>query len=154
MGDQPFDLTALSIFRIAPGLHFGNLRSTYPVHDTLRQNDIKSVLSVNDTAQALWENEGFTRLIKPDRHLRIFCFDSRKQDLLIHMRRACDFIEESLSHGHVLAHCVLGISRSAAIVITYLMRLDRASLAHVLAAVKAKRQRVKPSTNFITRYDI
>jgi Dual specificity phosphatase, catalytic domain len=53
----------------------------------------------------------------------------------------------------VLIHCDQGISRSATIVVAYLMRKHRAKLEDVLAAVRAKRK-VKPSPNFVAQLEI
>lgn len=142
-----------SISEIVPGIIIGNLWSTYKV-DLLRQNQIKSILSVNDVSQGVWTRPSFTDLITDERHLRIFCLDSQKQDLLIYFRQACDFIEESLSHGRVLVHCVHGRSRSATFVIAYLMRQQRRSLSAVLADVQQKRSVIRPSENFLAQLEV
>lgn len=142
-----------SISEIVPGLFIGNLWSTYRA-DFLLQNNIKSILSVNDAFQALWTRQSFTDLIANDRHLQLFCLDSQTQDLLKYFQQGCDFIEESLSHGHVLVHCVHGKSRSATFVIAYLMRRQHRSLSAVLADVQQKRSRVKPSENFLAQLEV
>ncbi len=142
-----------SISEIVPGLFIGNLWTTYSVN-FLEQHHIKSILSVNDESHALWGVENFTALIPAARHRRIFCLDNHTQDLLLHMREACDFIEESLPHGNVLVHCVHGRSRSATFVIAYLMRQRRRSLSEILAEVQQKRSRVKPSENFLAQLEV
>lgn len=140
------------ISEITPGLFIGDIWSSWGV-EGLRKHQIKSILSVNDEPTTMWRNDGFTSIITQDRHLKIFCLDSSHQDLLIHMRQACEFIETSLDHGGVLVHCLQGISRSATFVIAYLMRRDRRSLDEVLADVKLKRK-VRPSENFMTQLDL
>lgn len=142
-----------SISEIVPGLFIGNLWASSNV-DFLRQNHIRSILSVNDCNHIKWAQPCFTELFPVERHLRIFCHDSSNQDLLIHMRRVCDFIDESLSHGRVLVHCVLGISRSATFVIAYLMRQQHSPLVAILADVRQKRPRVKPSANFLAQLEV
>jgi dual specificity phosphatase 12 len=55
-------------------------------------------------------------------HVTIPVEDSEYEDLLIHMPEACQFIQTALDEGgKVLVHCVMGISRSTAIVCAYCM---------------------------------
>ena len=140
------------ISEIIPALFIGNERSSYNV-DVFREHQIKSVLSVNDAPLNLWGRERVTAIIIQGRHVKIPCLDSSYRDILIHLRRACDFIETSLAHGGFLVHCEKGISRSTAFVIAYLMRKDRRSRDEVLADVKSKRK-VRPSENFMTQLDL
>ena len=48
-------------------------------------------------------------------------------------------------------HCDEGISRSATIIIAYLMRKQRRSLDEVLEEVRGKRHRIQPNANFLAR---
>ncbi|KAH6842907.1 protein-tyrosine phosphatase-like protein [Chaetomium sp. MPI-CAGE-AT-0009] len=81
----------------------------------------------------------------------ISCVDSETQDLLGRMPDICDFIHQ-MRHGeerhNVLVHCRKGISRSATIIVAYLMRTRRQPLDAALASVKAIRPRVRPTPNF------
>ena len=53
-------------------------------------------------------------------HLTISLEDSRFENLLIHLPRVCDFIDEAVTGGGVVfVHCQMGISRSASCVIAY-----------------------------------
>ena len=144
-----------SIHEILPGLFIGNLWCTYPTSRELReQHQIKSILSVNEEGTHLWDVDSFTIVFTRDRHLKIFCLDSHFQDILVHMHQACDFIEDSMTHGGVLVHCVHGRSRSAAFVVAFLMRIQKRSLEEVLVDVMAKRRRVKVSANFQAQLEI
>jgi len=60
-----------------------------------------------------------------------------------------DFIQGALdAGGKVLVHCHMGISRSATIVIAYLMKALNMPYVEVLAMVKAKRPIVDPCLAF------
>ena len=53
-------------------------------------------------------------------HLAIDLDDAEMENLLVHLPRVCDFIDQALaSGGVVLVHCFGGISRSASCVIAY-----------------------------------
>jgi dual specificity phosphatase 12 len=79
------------------------------------------------------------------------CLDTKTQDLLVRIPEICDFIHQ-MRHGeekhNVLVHYHKGISRSATVILAYLMRSYRQPLDAVLASVKAIR-RVRPNSNFM-----
>ena len=53
-------------------------------------------------------------------HLTISLDDSHHENLLVHLPRVCDFIDEAVAGGGaVFVHCQMGISRSASCVIAY-----------------------------------
>lgn len=50
-------------------------------------------------------------------HLAIPVQDSEYEDLLIHLPKACAFIQKALDqNGKILVHCVMGVSRSSTVV--------------------------------------
>ena len=62
------------------------------------------------------------------------------------------FIDEALkSGGRVLVHCWKGVSRSATIVIAYVMRSQRLQYEAALALVQARRACVEPNPGFQTQ---
>ena len=67
----------------------------------------------------------------------------------LHFQEAADFIERSLiAGGRVLVHCMVGISRSATIVIAYLMIKRHMSLEDAGRLVRRHRE-VRPNDGFL-----
>ena len=53
-------------------------------------------------------------------HLVILIDDTPYDNMLIRLRRACQFIEQALQQGgRILVHCAAGISRSPTVVAAY-----------------------------------
>mmetsp|Transcript_26284 Transcript_26284/g.60943 ORF Transcript_26284/g.60943 Transcript_26284/m.60943 type:complete len:394 (+) Transcript_26284:111-1292(+) len=59
------------------------------------------------------------------------------------------FISEGMAQGKVLAHCVEGRSASVAMVVSFLMQKEKASLGKALLSIKEKRPSVSPKSGFI-----
>jgi hypothetical protein len=76
--------------------------------------------------------------------------DSPNQDLLSNLPEALNFINWQLEQGHtVLVHCAAGISRSASVVIAYLMMTRGMTLAEAYQYAKSRRPIVEPNPGFI-----
>ena len=59
-----------------------------------------------------------------------------------HFHQAFQFIEQNLPTANVMVHCFAGISRSATLVIAYIMRKYKWSLKKAYEAVKTIRRQV------------
>ena len=59
-----------------------------------------------------------------------------------------------LQPGRVLVHCTVDVSRSATVVVAYLMRAQRRSLRSVLSNVKKRRRAVWLNDNFMAKLGI
>ncbi|KAM3606810.1 uncharacterized protein V6R79_023618 [Siganus canaliculatus] len=77
--------------------------------------------------------------------------DSNNFDLSQFFKRAADFIHKALKSkdGKVLVHCIMGISRSATLVLVYLMLRQHLSLKDALRHVVQKRP-IYPNRNFLS----
>ena len=76
--------------------------------------------------------------------------DSPSQDLLSNLPEALNFINWQLEQGHtVLVHCAAGISRSASVVIAYLMMTHGMTLDEAYQYVKSRRSIVQPNPGFM-----
>ncbi|KAL9974350.1 hypothetical protein ACROYT_G011374 [Oculina patagonica] len=60
-----------------------------------------------------------------------------------------DFITDGFKHGSVLVHCNAGVSRSAAVVLGYLMSSNRLSLEKAMKILREARPCVKPNEGFL-----
>ena len=68
-----------------------------------------------------------------------------------HFPRMLEFVEQALQHGNVLVHCTMGISRSATVVIAYLMKRCNATLAQAYKCLEDVRPYVNPNPGFMAQ---
>ncbi|KAJ7031877.1 protein-tyrosine phosphatase-like protein [Mycena alexandri] len=81
---------------------------------------------------------------------RIDIEDRSSAALQQHLAPACDYIRASLARGdNVLVHCQQGVSRSASIVIAYLIRDRAMSYDAAFDLVKQRRQCIQPNSGFV-----
>jgi len=81
---------------------------------------------------------------------RIDLSDQPNADLQSHLESVCTWINSSLANGKgVLVHCQQGISRSAAVVIAYLIRYKGMGYDDAYEYVRKTRACIKPNQGFI-----
>lgn len=68
--------------------------------------------------------------------------DNEEQQLSKFFRPTADFIEKNRSRTHILVHCYSGISRSAALVMAYLIWRYGYTVQQALAMLKRGRRKV------------
>ena len=119
---------------IIDGLYIGSFADAKS-KKFLQQSRITHVLS------AAWElNPAFPGQYE---YLHIKMSDKPTFDLNLHLDCALEFIQNALNNdGRVLVHCYAGISRSASIVVAYLIRYNSLTLAEALSLCKQKRTQV------------
>ncbi|KAI1301820.1 Dual specificity protein phosphatase 12 [Halotydeus destructor] len=83
-------------------------------------------------------------------YLFIPAADHHEDDLLSFFPTTCNFIESALNHSDsvVLVHCVAGCSRSATIIMAYIMKTHKISFRDALVYVITKRPMVDPNAGF------
>ncbi|XP_073943954.1 protein phosphatase Slingshot isoform X2 [Choristoneura fumiferana] len=87
-------------------------------------------------------------------YLNIRVYDDEKTDLLKHWDNTFKYINKARNEGSkVLVHCKMGISRSASVVIAYAMKAYNWNFDKALKHVKAKRNCIKPNTNFLNQLE-
>ena len=78
--------------------------------------------------------------------------DLPEEDLLSHFAVSNTFIEDGLAKdGAVLVHCYRGRSRSATVVVAFLMQKHGYSAERALAKVRAKREIIQPHESFLAQ---
>uniref|UniRef100_A0A7N8YKE7 Dual specificity protein phosphatase n=1 Tax=Mastacembelus armatus TaxID=205130 RepID=A0A7N8YKE7_9TELE len=82
-------------------------------------------------------------------YMGIEAHDSCDFDMSVNFQAAADFIHRALSSGgKVLVHCHVGVSRSATLVLAYLMLRQHLTLVEAICAVKDNRG-VIPNRGFL-----
>jgi len=124
---------------ILSGLYIGNFRDSKDAKQ-LDIHRITHILSIHDEAR---------KLFKDKKYLIICAADSPKQDLMQFVHSCNDFIHAArLRGGHVLVHCLAGISRSVTIVAAYIISVTGLSVAEALQAVRSTRTIANPNFGF------
>ncbi|KAF8671580.1 hypothetical protein HU200_049903 [Digitaria exilis] len=75
--------------------------------------------------------------------------DTEEENLLDHLEACLGFVDEGWKVGNVLVHCFAGVSRSASIVVAYLMRSEQKSLEEALEALKEINELACPNDGFL-----
>ncbi|KAK1154962.1 dual specificity protein phosphatase 10-like [Acipenser oxyrinchus oxyrinchus] len=146
-GDAPLPLTPdienAALSPVLPFLFLGNERDARDLERMLRLG-IGSVLNVTAHLPLYHLDSGLLR------YKRLPATDSSKQNLQQYFEEAFEFIEEAHQCGQgVLIHCQAGVSRSATLVIAYLMKHTLMTMTDAYKYVKGKRPVISPNLNFM-----
>lgn len=143
---EDYDAGPSSCDEIEPGLYLGNLTAATDV-DWLRETKISHILTVDSCP--------LPRKIQllPDVTLKyIQITDMPREDFLTYFEDSYQFIDYALAGGgKVLVHCYFGVSRSATLVIAYIMKKHDTSFATAFEIVKSKRRFVGPNPGFLAQ---
>ena len=74
--------------------------------------------------------------------------DDEDEDIFPHFEPSHTFIDSFIEKNNVLVHCQGGISRSASIVISYIMRIKKMEFQEALKFVRSKRYQICPNQGF------
>ena len=75
--------------------------------------------------------------------------DTPNDNIKCFFKSSFNFIEENIAKTNVLVHCQAGVSRSATIVIAYMMRKYQYGMDDALKRVKGRRPYVDPNKGFM-----
>uniref|UniRef100_A0A182XW25 Uncharacterized protein n=1 Tax=Anopheles stephensi TaxID=30069 RepID=A0A182XW25_ANOST len=143
---EDFNAGPISLDEIEPGLWLGNASAAADM-GTLEKHTIRSILSIDSVPLPVHITD------HPNLRVRhIQAADVPREDLIRHFEDSNRFIADSLAEGrHVLVHCYFGVSRSATIVIAYVMQKYRLNYEAAFQRVKAKRIFVMPNPGFVNQ---
>ncbi|KAM0948822.1 putative phosphoric monoester hydrolase [Dioscorea sansibarensis] len=128
------------ICQIEDGLYLGSLGAAQD-KEALKKLNITHILTVAQSILPAYPNEFVYK--------RIDVLDSPTTNLAQYFDECFEFIDEARrSGGGVLVHCFAGISRSATIVVAYLMKEHRMPLSQALELVRSKRPQICPNFGF------
>jgi len=124
---------------IIDNLFLGNVSAALKLNE-LKRNGITHVLTIHDSLLPLYPHH-FNYMV-------ITATDFWLTELLSHFAKCFDFIEEALKSGKVLVHCAAGKSRSATVVIAYVMYKLKLGYFDAFRMVQAKRPIICPNEGF------
>ncbi|XP_044280480.1 dual specificity protein phosphatase 22 isoform X1 [Varanus komodoensis] len=125
--------------KILPGLFLGNFKDARDT-EQLKRNNITHILSIHDSARPMLEGM---------KYLCIPAADSPSQNLARHFKESIEFIHECRLRGEsCLVHCLAGVSRSATLVVAYVMTITAFGWEDALSVVRASRSCANPNAGF------
>ncbi|XP_007521373.1 dual specificity protein phosphatase 10 isoform X2 [Erinaceus europaeus] len=137
------DIENAELTPILPFLFLGNEQDAQDL-DSLQRLNIGYVINVTTHLPLYHYEKGLFN------YKRLPATDSNKQNLRQYFEEAFEFIEEAHQCGKgLLIHCQAGVSRSATIVIAYLMKHTRMTMTDAYKFVKGKRPIISPNLNFM-----
>jgi len=81
--------------------------------------------------------------------MQIIIEDFPRENIIKHLDAAHDFIDSAIKQGNnILVHCSAGVSRSASIVISYVMKVKKIDYSDAYLLVKTARPIISPNMGF------
>ncbi|XP_049593577.1 dual specificity protein phosphatase 26 [Syngnathus scovelli] len=131
--------------QVWPGLYIGDQNVASDRGELARLG----ITHIVNCAQSRWRNGGGGYAGMKVTYLGIEAHDSPAFDMSKNFYPAADFIHKALSGGgQVLVHCAVGLSRSATLVLAYLMIRQNLTLVEAIKTVKDHRG-VTPNRGFL-----
>lgn len=138
--DEIFETMDDMPMKIVPGLYLGSFMAEQNI-ERLKEEGVTHLLCVADGMEPSHPDEF--------KYMQVLVQDRSSVDLVIHFQKCFDFMDEAIAGGGaVLVHCAAGVSRSAAVVIGYLMRTQKRSYDEAFRHVHAIRPWVMPNSGF------
>ncbi|KAK2846020.1 hypothetical protein Q7C36_010874 [Tachysurus vachellii] len=137
------DIENAELTTILPFLYLGNEHDAQDL-DQMQRLNIGYILNVTTHLPLYLYDLGMFK------YKRLPATDSNKQNLRQYFEEAFEFIEEAHQAGKgLLIHCQAGVSRSATIVIAYLMKHTWMTMTDAYKFVKMRRPIISPNLTFM-----
>lgn len=129
---------------IIPNLYLGSMFAGFnPLY--LSNQGVQSVLQVCPSIPLNSQERNINRWV-------ISLPDVPETQLLPYFQYTCSWIQHQLRNGNpVLVHCMAGVSRSATIIIAYLMWNYKWNLRQAFQYVQRRRRIINPNHGFISQ---
>ncbi|CAF4069506.1 unnamed protein product [Rotaria magnacalcarata] len=132
---------------VLPHLYLGSMKDR--TNSTLMvKNKVKRVLCIIDVPDMVIDRDEY----KPTHLLNIPAADAQQQDLAQYFEKCIEFIHQArIEHENILVHCQAGISRSATVVVAYVMTIGDYDVEKALQIVKGARGYIHPNPGFLSQ---
>lgn len=141
-GEGSAGIEDTTVTQVLPYLYLGNARDAQDIA-LLQTLGIRKVLNVTSRAVMYHTTSNIICKTLP-------ALDDGHQNLRQYFHEAIEFIDCCRTNGdRVLVHCQAGISRSATIVIAYIMHINRQPMIEAYKTVKNLRSIISPNLNFM-----
>lgn len=111
---------------------------------------IKSIICLNDNVKSRADLKMYEELGIKHYYFNISDHPSEDTRMYSFFDKCLEILDNDLKTGNVLVHCTAGISRSATIVLMYLMTKYELTYDEAFEYVKNKRDCVMPNRNFVS----
>ncbi|KAM3956614.1 dual specificity protein phosphatase MPK-4 [Aphomia sociella] len=136
----------VSVDLIDDGLYLGNLACARD-YKTLEKLQVTHILTIDVVPLPRTALDHINLTFK-----YVKLADVPKEDLISHLPETNEFIRDAVSKGGtVLVHCYYGVSRSAAVVIAYIMEKYGLCYEDAFTIVKNKRRFIGPNLGFVAQ---
>jgi len=113
--------------------------------EQLQASNIKCILNLTEEIPNFFENSSTIRI----NYMKMNLPDDERTYLPDHLQKMFDFIDIAKSQNSaILVHCRLGVSRSASVVLAYLLKHEYPNLMITMKNIRDKRPIVKPNPSF------
>jgi len=127
---------------IKPNLYLSGIRAIDP--QTIKQLKIRNIINITETD----EDPEVKKLLNT--YLQIKVPDIPTTNLFPYFQETTEFIDNALKRNEgVLVHCQMGVSRSATLIIAYLMKKENLLKDAAFKIVSINRPIINPNAGFI-----